>query len=109
MRRSKAIQFNGKEVEVSELTVTQVDSLLADSDSHVTTVEMLLNPNIPISAVVAATGISSNELNGDIAPSELQKLWEAVEEINPFLLQMYTRLVAAASAVNQDLDAREIP
>ena len=109
MRGSKSIQFNGKEVEVVELTVAQVNSLLADSDISVTTVEMLLNPNIPISAVVAATGISSKELNGDIAPSELQKLWEAVEEINPFLLQMYTRLIEAASAVNQDLDAREIP
>lgn len=109
MRNSKAIQFNGKEVEVSELTVAQVDSLLAVSDISVTTVEMLLNPNIPISAVVAATGISSKELNGDIAPSELQKLWEAVEEINPFLLQMYTRLVAASNAANQDLDAQETP
>jgi hypothetical protein len=99
MRKSKAIQFDGKEVEVNELTVTQVESLLDSSNTSVTTVEMLLNPNIPIAAVVAATGISSAALNGDVAPSELQKLWEAVEEMNPFLLQMYNRLVAAASTV----------
>jgi hypothetical protein len=107
MRKSKAIQFDGKEVEVGELTVAQVDSLLTGSDSKVTTVEMLMNPNIPIGAVVASTGVSSEQLNGDIAPSELQKLWEAVEEMNPFLLQMYARLVAAASIVDQELAAQK--
>lgn len=100
MRKSKTIQFNGKETTVNELTVAQVDSLMAEQNTSITTVEMLLNPNTPIGVVVASTGISSAELNGEVSPGELQKLWQAVEEMNPFLLQMYGRILAAAAAMD---------
>jgi hypothetical protein len=53
---------------------------------------LLVASHLPIEAISAATGLTSDELNGELVPSELDDIWRAVEEVNGFLSSMMLRL-----------------
>lgn len=96
--KEKNIDFGGRTITVKELTVRQVDGLFenATADRKATTAELLINSSIPIDAVIASSGLTVEELGGDVLPSELERLWSAVAEVNDFLSRMCERLGAVA-------------
>lgn len=98
MRKSKTIRIDDREITVKELTASQVEALMDGSSDkrRASVAELLMASHIPIEAVCAATGISADELNGEMAPSELAIIWEAVAEVNGFLSAMMQRLMGVA-------------
>ena len=100
MRKSKAINLDNRQIVAQELSVKQVDALFdaaettAATGGKVSAAEMLVNSHIPMQAVCASTGLSSEELS-ELYPNELQQIWSAVAEVNSFLDQLFLRLGAA--------------
>lgn len=101
MRKSKVIKIDDREITVKELTVSQVSALMEGSaeKTTATTGELLVGSPIPIEAVSLATGLSVDELNGEMTPSELAEIWEAVAEVNDFLSSMMKRLQVVAESL----------
>ncbi len=93
MRKSKIIKFNGQELTVKELTVSQVKDVLRSLDTFEPhTLDILMDQPVTASAVCMASGISVEDLEGDLAPSEIQELYDAVLEVNPTFAAMLGRL-----------------
>lgn len=101
MRKSKAIKVGERQITVKELTATQVTDLMEGTGDkkRASTAELLMASPIPIEAVCAATGLSEEELNGDMTPSELDAIWGAVAEVNCFLLRMMQRFQKVAEEI----------
>ncbi len=87
--------FVGKTVVVRQLTVREVEEFFDGAgDVRITTADLLMNRTMPAAVVCVATGLKPEDLAGEVAPSELAVLWEAVEAENPFFLQALERLGA---------------
>ena len=92
--RTKTIDFNGGKITVNELTAAQVDDWEDDVLSEKVKMhrrDKLMNHVLPISVICIATP-SLTEKDLGAAPSELIKIYDAVEELNPFLFQMAERM-----------------
>ena len=91
---AREITFFGRTVVVRQLTVRETAAFFDGSgDVRITTADLLMNRALPAVVVCTATGLTIEELNGDVTPSELATLWEAVEAENPSFLQTIERLV----------------
>lgn len=99
----KEVRFNGKAVTVRELTVGEVSEYLENTTEPPSAAELLLDRSISEKVVRLATGLSSDEINGGALPSDLDTLWNAVEEVNPFLSRLMERLTSAGRAVLEGL------
>jgi hypothetical protein len=99
----KDVRFNGMAVTVRELTVSEVNEYLENTTEPPSTADLLLDRSIPEKVVRLATGLSGDEINGGVLPSDLETLWNDVEEVNPFLSRLMERLTAAGKAVIEDL------
>lgn len=99
MATVKDIEIGGRKISVRQLTVEQVTNLMdgGDAGGSVTTAELLIPSPLPLEAVVASSGLSVGELNGDLLQDELAAVYAAVEEVNPFLSGMLTRLAEVAA------------
>lgn len=107
MRKSKVIKIDDREITVKELTVGDVTSLMEgiDKKKTLTAAELLMSKPVPIEAVSISTGIDVETLT----PSELDEVWEAVVEVNPFLSQMMQRLQAVAETLLEPKASDEPP
>jgi len=92
MRKSKIINWNGKDVTCKELTVSEISELM-ESDQEPTILDRVFYDRVPVIAVTIATGLAYEELQA-CSPSRLEELWGAVEEVNPFFVEMINRLAA---------------
>lgn len=94
MKKSKTIQFREKTVAVNELSVDQVAAFLelaADNSSAVPThaLDALMGSIVPFYLVKQCVPeLSEEELTQGVGPSELKPLYDAVEEVNPFFVEM---------------------
>jgi len=97
MRKSKVIKIDDREVTIKELTVRQVDECIESlrPERKPLAIELLLDPVIPAEIVVMSTDFSMDQLAGDMSPSELKEIWDAVAEVNDFLSAMLARMAAA--------------
>jgi hypothetical protein len=97
-----------KKIETRELTVAEVrqvfDSMENRTDLH--TVEILFPNELPVMAVSLSTGLSLEELDGDIPPSEIKQIIERVKEKNPFFLSGLQALAQAGAAFLETLKPR---
>lgn len=86
MRKQETITVGERQIEVKELTVTDLDALFAtfDIDRQPSLIEQLIESPIPMEVVVAATGIGEDELKA-FAPTELSTIWAATARVNDFL------------------------
>ena len=92
---AKEIPFQGKTVVVRQLTVRETAEFFDNIGSmRVTTADLLMHRALPAAVVCTATGLTIDDLTGDVTPSELVGLWEAVEQENPFFLQTIERFAA---------------
>lgn len=90
---AREITFFGRTVVVRQLTVRETEAFFNHvGDVRITTADLLMNRTLPAVVVCTATGLTVEELNGDVTPSELTALWEAVEAENPSFLQTIERL-----------------
>ena len=95
MQEIETITFNGKIVEVKELTVKQVrDVFLGIDKAEPQFIDELLNEPIPAMIITECTGVSVDEMEKQ-KPSELKPLVEAVKAVNPTLASMILRRVEA--------------
>jgi hypothetical protein len=107
MKKSKIIQFDGKEVTAKELTVEEIaDCMDAVAAGKADSLDLLFDGRLPSEAVVRAAGIERLELHKH-SPSALEQLWNAVEETNPFFLGMVKRMFAPAQ--NRSANALSVP
>ena len=96
MRKKKAFSIEGHDAEIvaMELTPPQLDELWESIKSerlpHMA--ELLLDPLLPVEVVTLSTGLTSEQLASDFAPSELAVIWKEVGEVNDFLSGLLGRL-----------------
>ena len=102
MRKSKAITWAGRDVTCTELTIEQISGVL-ESDAAPTTLDMVFHDRIPVEAVTLSTGLDVRELETAGSPSELDVLWKAVEEVNPFFVKALDHLAEIGRAVEKSL------
>jgi hypothetical protein len=98
MRKLKMITLDEAEIAVRELTVEQVTDIMdAQQERRLDTFDMLFPDRLPADAVCLATGLDKARLN-KLSPSELDAIWRAAEEVNPFFTGMVGRLAALGQA-----------
>ncbi|MGE4545839.1 MAG: hypothetical protein AB7D06_17240 [Pedobacter sp.] len=107
MRKSKDITVAERKITAEELTVEQVTNIMDGLQTATTDAFDLLFPDrLPSVAVCQSTGLTVVELKG-MAPSELDAIWKATEEVNSFFVAMVGRLssLGAAALAAGDLSA----
>ena len=89
MRKEKRINVTGSEITARELTVEEVTNIMDGLEGHaVEKYDLLFPDRLPAAAVRQATGLPESDLV-KMTPSELDPIWKAVEEVNPFSLRCW--------------------
>jgi len=106
---STIVNFSGRDIEVKTLTVRQIADYLdgmKKKDPEVLALDLLFNDDVPANAVCLATGLTPQELSGDVKPSEVRELWDSVRAENPFFVGMMERLVKAGEQMQKPSSAQ---
>ncbi len=90
MRKSKIITWNQQELTVKELTVSEIATVMASTVAP-TGADLVFFDRLPVQVVTLATGLERSAIEA-AAPSALDALWRAVEEVNPFFVRLLDRL-----------------
>jgi hypothetical protein len=100
MRKEKTIEIGGKSFTAKELTVKQI-AQITNGFSEATTVndvDMMFPDRIPSQTVCLSLGIADKKLL-DYAPSEIEEMITAVEEVNPTFANLMQRLAKAGRQI----------
>lgn len=98
MRKEKRITVDDKEIIARELTVEEVTNIMDGLEGQaVENYDLLFPDRLPAEAVRQATGLAEPDLVR-MTPSELDAIWQAVEEVNSFFGAMVGRLAALGQA-----------
>jgi len=100
----KTIVVAGKDIVVKELNAPQIADLLDENKAtreKVSLAELLMDSVIPLEAVVMSTGLAAEWFDGEILPSDMKRIWDAVEEVNDFLSRMLARLHHVAGLIGK--------
>jgi len=88
----KPLSFKGKDIEVRELTVLQLDTVLG-SNGDMTMIDRVFNPDMVTSLMLEmSTGVSTEDMRS-CSPSDLRPLVDAVKEVNKDFLAGMKSLV----------------
>jgi len=105
MRKEKPFKIGDKKFTARELRVKQIvtitDSL--GKDAEISDIDMLFPDRLPSGALAMSLGMTGEEL-AEYAPSEIETMIDAVEEVNPTfagLMQRLANLGRAALAVQK--------
>ncbi len=103
MRKEKEVMIGERAITVRELTARQIDQIMGgiDHSRQIHPAELLMGDHFPVEAVTASTGLTADDLSGDITPSELRELWDAVIEVNGFLSNLLIRLVGVGEKMSE--------
>jgi hypothetical protein len=107
MRKSKIITVDDRKITVRELIVEEVTNIMdAQGEQKISAFDLLLPDRLPADAVCLATGLTTEQMS-KMSPSELDEIWQAAEEVNPFFVRMVGRLatLGAAALAAGDLSA----
>lgn len=66
------IQFNGRTVSVRQLTVKEVSDYMDHVQQQPSIADLLMDSAITSQLVQMASGLTAEEINGDVLPSELR-------------------------------------
>lgn len=102
MGKFKKIEFNGKDLTVSELDVDQVIEIIdgfKNYEAHI--LDILMDQPITANVIFLAADMSPKDFDGKLCPSELEQLYEAVISVNPTLTAAMKRLQAVGARVLQ--------
>jgi len=104
-RKEKPFKIGDKKFTARELTVREIvqitDSL--KEDAEISDIDMLFPDRFPSSALAVSLGMTIEEL-AEYAPSEIEAMIDAAEEVNPTfagLMQRLANLGRAALAVQK--------
>ena len=104
MQRTKKITIDDREITIKELSVAQVKELLDDEEAsgEINIIGLLFPDSLPAAAITKSTGISEQKLENDFMPSELKQIIDGVESLNPFFVNMITRLTKIGKQAMKD-------
>jgi len=103
MRNSKIIEFDGKEITVKELMVSELDALLGQDDHVPSWLDRILDKDLLTGAVLSkSVGMSVADLSA-MTPSSLRPLIDACKEVNPDFLETARLEVARAEKMEETL------
>lgn len=91
MHKTKQLTFNSKAITVHELTAFQVEgwqqALGENTEGQHHLLDNLMGRALPVSVIrISVPDLTDEDLLA--APSELKKVYDAVEAVNPFLSKM---------------------
>ena len=100
MHKTKKITFNNREITVHEVTVAQVEAwekaLFAGDELDIHILDKIMDKPLPVSGLrFCVPELTDEDLK--IAPSEIIKIYDAVEEVNPFFLQYVGKMAKLGS------------
>lgn len=106
--KTETISFNGRDLVVNEITVVQIeeweDALGKDDGIGRHKLDQLMGKSLPVSGLrLCVPDLTDADLT--VAPSEIEKVYDAVEKVNPFFLKSVenmSRLGEALMARNKD-------
>ena len=93
MRKEKTFKIGDKKCTARELTVEQI-AQITDSlgkDTEISDIDMLFPDRLPSSALTMSLDMTLDEL-AEYAPSEIEIMIDAAEEVNPHFAGLLTRL-----------------
>ncbi len=99
---SKQIDLWGEKITVNELTVKEVREFFSQigDDTELDFLDELIDGYLPMSIVTQSSGVTIDQMNAAY-PSEVQKLAEAVADINPHLASTIKKRVEAYQSILQ--------
>lgn len=99
-RKSEIIDFNGQELVVKELTVAEVEQIMAaleDGTYQGHILDAVMGQPLPANALFMAIGTTEAEFSLDVAPSALEELYAKVTAVNPLCAAMMEKLATAGA------------
>ena len=110
MRKEKPFKIGDKKFTASELTVKQIvqitDSL--GKDTEISDIDMLVPDRLPSSALAMSLDMTIEDL-AEYAPSEIEIMLAAAEDVNPFFAGLLQRLANLGRAVLAAQKSEERP
>jgi len=104
MQRISTIKFDetdpAKDVTIKELSVSQVNNFLENEKMKRGFLDMLFPDRFPAVIVEQSTGISMEKLEQAFFPSELERIYDEVENLNPFFIRLMGRLVEVSKEIS---------
>lgn len=101
MRKIKSIKIDDREVTIKELNVREVREVMEGcglkADATLV-IDLMFQDRLPVAAVLKATDLSADSLD-DMTQSELDTIYTAVEELNPFFVRLYRDLAAVGDSL----------
>ncbi|PHR26548.1 MAG: hypothetical protein COA36_11750 [Desulfotalea sp.] len=96
MNKTKKITLNGRNITVNEVTVAQIEeweeALLNTENVEVHILDKMMNRSLPVSAIrICVPDLTDEDLL--VAPTEIENVYDAVEEVNPFFLKYVEQMV----------------
>lgn len=99
MRKTKNITWRDKDITVQELTMQELIDILDEPESadELSIVTGLgIESDIPLAGVLDSAGVTKEELRV-CTPSQVEALWAAVEEVNPFFSEPQSASTSSAN------------
>jgi len=103
MRRTKTIEINDETITVKELKVKEIKDMLesVNAETGISTVDLLFGDVVPSQAISMCSNVSIEHIEENYTPSDIEKIVEAVKELNPFFLNMMNKLIKVAENLPQ--------
>lgn len=100
--KKEKISFNGRALVVNEITVTQVGeweaALGQDGDIKIHKLDQFMGKSLPVSCLrLCVPDLTDEDLL--VAPSEIEKVYDAVEKVNPFFLKYVENMARLGEAL----------
>jgi len=109
MRKEKKFKIDKKEFIARELTVkkiAQITDALGSTDAEVNDIDMLFPDRIPSSVLLLSLQVDPEEI-AEYAPSEIETMLDAVEEVNPTFAALMQRLASVGRQVLSEKQSAE--
>jgi len=93
--KEKKITFNGREIVAREITVAQIEeweqAIGETGSAGMHKLDALMGKSLPVSGLrLCVPELTDDDLL--VSPSEIEKVYDAVQEVNPFFLKYVTNM-----------------
>lgn len=97
---SEQIKIAGRQITCKGLTMAQIRKVMdelqemskGNEKAHI--VDLIYNDDVPALAIAASTGLSMEELAGEIGQQDMHDLIDKVRSVNPFFVGAMERLIS---------------
>ena len=102
---SESIKIAGRDITVKQLKMNQIREFVSsfgDDRAKPHILDILFDDPVPAKAVSLATGLSMEELAGDLRQDEMRQLLDKVKAVNPSFVGMMERIIKAGQLLNEN-------